>query len=316
MKPIVCLYHKDCIDGYAAAWVVGHACGFESVEFVAVSHGRDWPLMLMEGREVYIVDFLPNSPADLSSDALKDMAKAKRLVMLDHHESAYANWKDVPLLEHWTYRYEPDLSGVGVAWRWFFGAKKEMPTALQLIQDRDLWKFQLDLTREFHAVAIAEGLLHQEPSENDWLARMVDSGVSDERWYVRNDHIRIEGAAILKEQKNFLKTLLKRARLITVLGHEVPICNVPYDLRSEAGFWLSLKYPFSITYDDVWEEGVRKYSIRSNRKTGINVMPIAEAFGGGGHKHAAAFTTSVEEKNLFWIAPAHSFQFKLDLEIE
>jgi oligoribonuclease NrnB/cAMP/cGMP phosphodiesterase (DHH superfamily) len=155
MKDILCLYHQDCIDGHAAAWVVGHACGFESVEFVPVGHGKDLPLM--DGKEVYMVDFLPNSPGDIDKDVLKSMAKAKRLVMLDHHETAWANWKDVPLLEHWTYRYEPNMSGVGVAWRWFFGANKPMPLPLQMIQDRDLWKFELTLTREFHAVAVSQG---------------------------------------------------------------------------------------------------------------------------------------------------------------
>ncbi len=312
MKPILCLYHKDCIDGHAAAWVVGHACGFENVEFVAVSHGGDWPPLA--DREVYIVDFLPNSPTDLSQETLKDMAQAKQVVMLDHHESAYANWKDVPLPEHWTYRYEPELSGVGVTWRHFFG-KIELPGPLQLIQDRDLWRFQLDGTREFHAVAISHGLLRETPSDEGWLAKLMSWEYSGLPWTGMSDKLRIEGEAILRDQKNFLQTLLKRSRVITVLGYEVPICNVPYDLRSEAGFWLSLKYPFSITYDDIWEEGLRKYSIRSNKKTGINVVPIAEAFGGGGHKHAAAFTTSVEDANLFWIPPS-AFQFKLDLEIE
>jgi hypothetical protein len=46
----------------------------------------------------------------------------------------------------------------------------------------------------------------------------------------------------------------------------------------------------------------------------MNVMPIAEAFGGGGHKHAAAFTTAVDEKLLFWLPPSNGlFQMKLDL---
>jgi oligoribonuclease NrnB/cAMP/cGMP phosphodiesterase (DHH superfamily) len=312
MKDILCLYHQDCIDGHAAAWVVGHACGFESVEFVPVGHGKDLPLM--DGKEVYMVDFLPNSPADIDKDVLKSMAKAKRLVILDHHESAWANWKDVPLLEHWTYRYEPSMSGVGVAWRWFFGGNKPMPLPLQLIQDRDLFQFQLAGTREFHAVAVAYGLLQDIPKEDNWLGERVTDELAGISLWDSPVRIMAEGGAILRDQKNYLNTLLKRARLISVLGYEVPICNVPYDLRSDAGFWLSIKYPFSITYDDMWSEGVRRYSIRSNKKTGINVMPIAEAFGGGGHKHAAAFTTAVDEKLLFWMPPANgAFQMKLDL---
>lgn len=309
MEKTLCIYHKDCIDGYAAAWVVGHAIGFENVEFHAASHGT--PLPSMAGRIVYMVDFLPSSPGDVEIDTLKEMGQAKRIVVLDHHESAYANWKDVPLLDNWTYRYEPELSGVGVTWRWFFG-KQPMPMALQLIQDRDLWKFELKLSREFHAVAVSEGLLLKTPSEDSWLTRMIDSGVSDERWYVRNDLIRLEGAAIIRDQKNHIQTLLKRARIVLFMGYEVPVCNIPYELRSEAGFWLSLKYPFSITYDDVWSEGIRKYSVRSNKKTGIDVMKVTEPWGGGGHKHASGFALSIDEP--FPFTYLYGQQLKLDFE--
>lgn len=309
MKEVLCLYHKDCIDGYASAWVVGHACGFENVEFVAVNYGD--PLPPLAGRQVYIVDF-SFDPADMPGDTLKEMAKAKRVVMLDHHETAYENWKDVPLLDHWTFRYEPSMSGVGVTWRWLFGGNKPMPMALQLIQDRDLWKFELKLSREFHAVAVSEGLLLKTPSEDSWLTRMIDSGVSDERWYVRNDLIRLEGTAIIREQKNFIQTLLQRATLVNFRGYEVPVCNVPYDLRSDAGFWLSLKYPFSITYDDIWSQGIRKYSVRSNKKTGIDVKAITKPWDGGGHKHASGFTMPVDMPHPFTIVQGK--QLKLDFE--
>lgn len=312
MSKVLCLFHRDCIDGYAAAWVVGYACGFENVEFVPVNHGQEWPDLT--GREVYVVDFMPNSPADLSSETLKSMAQAKRLVILDHHEGPWTNWKDVPLLEHWSYRYEPNLSGVGVAWRWFFGGNHEMPRALQLIQDRDLWLFQMTGSREFHEVAISHGLLADQPKEDSWLGRMVNYEIGMCRDL--NDlmpEIHTEGQAILRAQKQQLQTLLKRARVVSVAGYEVPLCQVPYDLRSEAGFWLSLKYPFSVTYDDIWSAGIRKYSIRSNKKTGINVIPIAEAFGGSGHKHAAAFNQPVDEQLLFRL-PSWGVQLKLEFE--
>jgi oligoribonuclease NrnB/cAMP/cGMP phosphodiesterase (DHH superfamily) len=308
MDKVLCVYHKDCIDGYAAAWVVGHACGFENVEFVAANYGDALPVL--EGREVYIVDF-SYDPAELSTDDLKQMAKAKRLVMLDHHETAYANWKDVPLLDHWTFRYEPAMSGVGVAWRWFFGGNKAMPMPLQLIQDRDLWQFQLEGSREFHAVAVSYGLLREAPTEHGWLGQLIE----DTPFWLNgppSDIIMIQGKAIIRDQKNLIQTLLQRAHLVSCRGYEVPLCQVPYDMRSDAGFWLSLKYPFSITYDDVWSDGVRKYSFRSNKKTGIDVMKVTQPWGGGGHKHASGFTVPIDLP--FPFLAVQGRQLKLDFE--
>jgi uncharacterized protein len=290
MDKVLCLYHRDCIDGHAAAWVVGYACGFENVEFVAIGYQTELPDF--KGREVYCVDIAPNP----SFDFMHNVSRAKKVVILDHHETAYEKWQNIKLGDPHVYRYDPACSGVGVAWKWFFGALREMPWALQLIQDRDLFNFQLPNTREFHEVAISHGLLTAAPAEESWLGRMVnyEIGLAGDL----NDlmpEIRAEGQAIVRAQKVMLQTLLQRARVIEVHGYKVPICAIPYDLRSEAGFWLSLKYPFSITYDDNWATGERRYSIRSNKKTGIDVRGIAEMYGGGGHKHAAAWTKMVDE---------------------
>jgi oligoribonuclease NrnB/cAMP/cGMP phosphodiesterase (DHH superfamily) len=306
-QKVLCIYHKDCMDGYASAWVVGFACGFENVEFVAANYGD--PLPDLTGREVYIVDY-SYDPADVSSDLLKSMARAKRLVMLDHHETAWENWKDVPLLDHWTFRYEANMSGVGVTWRWFFGGNRPMPMALQLVQDRDLFNFRLPGTREFHAVAVSHGLLRETPREESWLGDEVLS----RPWFEGppGDTTMSQGQAILREQKNFIQTLLQRARIVNFGGYEVPVCAIPYELRSEAGFWLSLKYPFSVTYDDVWRDGVRKYSVRSNKKTGIDVKAVTKPWAGGGHAHASGFSLPLDEPFPFTVV--NHAQLKLDLD--
>jgi oligoribonuclease NrnB/cAMP/cGMP phosphodiesterase (DHH superfamily) len=306
-QKVLCIYHKDCMDGYASAWVVGYACGFENVEFLAANYGDELPDLT--GREVYIVDF-SYDPGDVPRQMLREMAKAKRLVMLDHHATAWEAWQDVPLLEHWTFRYEPNMSGVGVTWRWFFGGNRPMPMALQLVQDRDLWSFQLPGTREFHAVAVSHGLLRETPREESWLGDEVLS----RPWFdgPPSDSVMIEGRSIIRDQKNLIQTMIRRARIVNFRGYQVPVCAMPHEMRSEAGHLLNAQYPFSITYDDVWSEGVRKYSLRSRRKGGANLLPIAAYFGGGGHQNASGFTMALEEP--FPFSFVDHAQLKLDLE--
>lgn len=305
---VLCLYHRDCIDGYAAAWVVGHACGFENVEFVPIGYKDTLPEF--KGREVYCVDISP----DPTWEFLHQVSLAKKVVILDHHETAWEKWKNIRLADPHQYRYEPELSGVGVTWRWFFGALKPMPRVLAHIQDRDLWRFQLPGSHEVHAVATSKAMLRALPQEDSWLGQQVENDWGKFGLDTLPDQIRIQGEAIIAYQKEYLQVLLKRARVIQVQGHMVPVCNIPYDLRSEAGFWLSLKYPFSITYDDNWATGERRYSIRSNKKTGINVLPIAAVYGGGGHRHGAGWSTPVDAEPLF---PCLGLQqLTLDLTIE
>jgi oligoribonuclease NrnB/cAMP/cGMP phosphodiesterase (DHH superfamily) len=298
------------MDGHAAAWVVGHACGFENVEFVPIGYNAELPDF--KGREVYMVDIA----LDPTFELMHQISRAKKVVILDHHDTAYAKWQNVKLAEPHMYRYMPERSGVGVTWCWFFGALLEMPQALQLVQDRDLWQFQMYGTKEFHEVALSHGLLDTVPAQEDWLGRMVnyEIGLAGDLTEVLKESIMAEGQAILRSKKQTLQMLLKRARVVNFMGYEVPLCQVPYDLRSEAGFWLSLKYPFSITYDDNWATGERRYSVRSNKKTGISVLPIGEAHGGGGHKHAVGWTRDVATDDFCYVTLNN--QLKLDLEIQ
>jgi oligoribonuclease NrnB/cAMP/cGMP phosphodiesterase (DHH superfamily) len=122
----------------------------------------------------------------------------------------------------------------------------------------------------------------------------------------------IEGRAIIREQKNLIQTMIRRARIVNFRGYQVPVCAMPHEMRSEAGHLLNAQYPFSITYDDVWSEGVRKYSLRSRRKGGANLLPIAAYFGGGGHQNASGFTMALEEP--FPFSFVDHAQLKLDLE--
>jgi uncharacterized protein len=310
MEKVLCLYHRDCIDGHAAAWVVGYACGFENVEFVAIGYESELPDF--KGREVYCVDIAPRPTPEF----MRNVSCAKKVVILDHHETSWTNWESFKMGEPHVYRYKPLCSGVGVTWQWFYGSLTKMPYALQLVQDRDLFNFSLVGTREFHEVAISQGILSAPPAEESWFGRMVKYEVSQAHDFSDlMPEIHTEGQAILRAQKVMLQTLLKRARVVNIAGHDVPLCNIPYDLRSEAGFWLSQKYPFSVTYDDNWATGERRYSIRSNKKTGIDVQPIAAFYGGGGgHKHAAGWTTSVDTEIPWTCASAK--QLQLDLEIE
>jgi hypothetical protein len=73
---------------------------------------------------------------------------------------------------------------------------------------------------------------------------------------------------------------------MTIAGHTVPACNVPYMWASDAGHIMAQGHPFAACF---WIDGKEiAFSLRS-APDGLDVSEIAKRFGGGGHKHAAAF---------------------------
>lgn len=261
MNPL-CIYHGHCADGFAAAWVVRKAF-FGDVDFHIGVHGEAPPDV--HGRDVFIVDF--SYPRDVM---LRMIGQAASLTLLDHHQSANDALADIPGA---IVRIQTGLSGAMIAWQYFFRGTTP-PLLLQHIQDRDLWRFHLDDTREVMA-----GL----------FSYPYDFEIYD-RWMstTRLDGLAADGAAILRKQEKDLAELLPMLTQSMMIGGKVvPVANVPYIWASDAGERLAIGQPFAATYWDgpKW----RKFSLRSTVPSGDDVAAIAQAYGGGGHRHAAGF---------------------------
>lgn len=259
----LCIYHGNCADGFGAATAVKMALG-DDVELLAGHYQNEPPEV--SGRDVIMVDF------SYKRDVLISMAKqAKSILILDHHKSAEADLVDLP--ENVTAYFNMDKSGAVLAWEYFHEGKK-IPKLLLHIQDRDLWKFEIEGTREVQAC------LFSYPYEIDlWVDLLTNVDVSK---------MRADGKAIERKHFKDIDELIKSAGYRTIIaGYDVPVLNAPYFFSSDAGHIMGKNEPFAACY---WEtEKGRTYSLRSD-DNGIDVSEIASKFGGGGHKHAAGFS--------------------------
>ncbi len=265
MNQFLCIYHGGCADGFAAAWVVRKAL-FEKVDFHAGVYGDEPPDVT--GRHVVMVDF------SYPREVLQHMhATAASLTVIDHHLSAKEDLTDPDLLPTAEVIFKLGLSGCMLAWMHFFPVYSP-PRLLKHIQDRDLWLFQLDATREIMA-----GL----------FSHPYDFAIYD-HWMAasRLDGLATDGAAILRKQQQDLDLLLPLLTHKMQIGdHLVPVANLPHIMASDAGARLAAGQPFAATYWDgpKW----RTFSLRSQAPDGEDVARIAEKYGGGGHRHAAGF---------------------------
>jgi len=258
----ICIYHGNCADGFGAATVVRMALGSDEVVFYSGVHQEPPPDVT--GREVIIVDF------SYKRDVLIDMAaQASSILIIDHHKTAKSDLVNLP--DNVETHFDMTKSGAVMAWEYFFPDKK-IPRLLLHIQDRDLWKFELEGTREIQACVFSY------PYDFDVWEKMFNENPEK----LREDGVAIER----KHFKDINEFIAVAAYTGIVAGYKVPMLNAPYFWSSDAGHILAEGHPFAVCYWDT--KNGRVFSLRSTND-GVDVSEIAAKFGGGGHKHAAGF---------------------------
>ena len=256
----LCIYHGNCADGFTSAWVVRRALG-EGVDFYAGVYQNDPPDVT--GRDVILTDF------SYKRAVLEGIVeRAASVLILDHHKTAQADLEGLPGA---VTVFDMERAGSRITWDHFYPGAKP-PELLLHIEDRDLWRFNMQGTREIQANVFSY------PYEFDVWDRLMDQKPSD---------LAIEGRAI--ERKHF-KDIEELTKVVTrefeIGGYRVPVANLPYTLTSDAGHLLAKDKPFAGCYWDT-PDG-RVFSLRST-DDGMDVGEVAKLYGGGGHKHASGF---------------------------
>ncbi|MCB1534889.1 MAG: hypothetical protein KDJ44_09225 [Rhodoblastus sp.] len=287
MKPDVCIYHSPCADGFGAAYAVWER--WHDVQLIPGVYGEAPPDAT--GKHVLLVDFSYKRPV---LEAMSE--KAASITILDHHKTAEADLEtfavvnpvDADSIDDVVAATQPGLgniraifnmgkSGAVLAWE-FCHPGQEVPLLLKYVEDRDLWRFELEDSR-----AIAAWVFSYPYDLGTWA--VMRNRISHP---VTRAGAVAEGEAIeRKHHKDVAELLEKTVRPMVIGGRKVLCANLPYTMASDAAGKLAEGAPFGACYFDR-ADGMRVFSLRSTRD-GEDVSAIAAAYGGGGHKHAAGF---------------------------
>ena len=258
----IVIYHEGCADGFCSAWIAHKK--YPDAEYFPTHYGCDPPPV--RGRDVLILDF------SYERDVLEQLhAEANSLRVYDHHKTVKEN------LEGLSYCiFDMNKCAAGMTWDAFFDM--DPPWLVKYVEDRDLWKWELENSRQINA-AIASY-----PHEFDAWDEIRAKGPKE---------IIEEGQAILRWQQRKIQIMCKDLRIVEFQGYKIPAVNSRI-LHSEIGDYLRADYPFVI----IWfrsNDGQTVIGMRSNRDNGVDVGALAKQFpGGGGHTHASGFTVPVD----------------------
>jgi oligoribonuclease NrnB/cAMP/cGMP phosphodiesterase (DHH superfamily) len=289
MNPLeidIVFFHSPCQDGIGAAWVANKYAKENNLKylFVGISNNSNPIETDINDKNIIFFDYAP------SEEQIKTLNCAKAFFIVDHHKT-----NEERLKNYSNTIFNLNKSGAGLAWEYFY-PDRSIPLFLQMIQDRDLWKWEIPMSRAF-----CDGLFTyciSMTTSNSNVFELFDTIHND-----TNKFNEIYALGVILEKKkqkqleNIASTVTKKTYIYD--NYKVCITNCDHELASDLGNMILLKYDFDFVvcwkYDHINEE--YWLSLRANNK--VDVSEICKKYGGGGHKNASGCSTKIHPSILF-----------------
>lgn len=271
----------NCPDGTCSAWVLKHYLekmnNTEDVEFFGCIAGKTLNID-HKNKDVYFVDI------SYKRDQILQIAKvAKSITIYDHHESARKELIDLKEDNIHTV-FDMARCGAQITWDEKF-PKMKRPWFVEIIADRDLWKFEIPESKE-----IGKYLMYYNMYNNESYDALLNCNKND------IDNMKKEGKLLLEVETKQNNRIAKGAN-ITLLTtpdkqqYKVYLVNCLHENSSDVGNILAQKqdcdfaacFRYNYPTDEWW------ISLRAHHDH-IDLTNIAKQYGGGGHKKASGIS--------------------------
>lgn len=274
MRPVICIYHKDCVDGTTAAAVVLRR--FPHAKCFPLSHGhtdRDLDDILNvtpRDARVYVVD------SALAVEAF--LARGNEVSVIDHHVSEHERVEALlPLYKTLDYTFDTTRSGSSLTWITLFRGEP-IPQLIAYVEDSDLWNQALgeNTKHVVHYLSIRNNDPHA-------VNALMDSPIED---------IIAHGRTISEYTDATIARLITIPPLTLHIGqHHVPAFNIT-DHQSAAGNILAERFDRTVALFTIKGDQV-KFSFRCLDHHTPSSLDLAAALGGGGHRNASGANMSL-----------------------
>lgn len=282
MVKILNIYHKDCSDGTGSAAAMKKKFG-EDVDCIPVGHDYAdiMQVTLNNYDEIYFTDFC------LKQEDMDYLLKnfEGKVIVIDHHSGIVTMLRE--LYEVYKDKFEYILnnskSGAVLTWEYFFD-KKDIPSMVYNIQDRDLWKFELENTKHVTNFIYYSNIINNPET----MLKTLDD----------KDFVIKEGKVITQVIDFKINNIYEQIKEgdNEIFSGDLPKLKIfnSLEYKSELGNMLSKLYNEPVGIYNVVGNIVH-ISIRSVEGQKHNAQEYAQYFGGNGHKHAAGCRISFED---------------------
>ena len=281
------IFHHNDLDGRAAAAIVYHGIKNtlskgEKVKFQELNYKKKINYRSLNEKEVaYVVDY--SFTEDTIKQLSKIVEKSKNVIWLDHHKSSKDLIKKYPDLfdkfkeKGLSHNIKMTESGAMLAWKKFFKkAKVEIPNWVVYIDDYDRWVHRYDDSENFR---FGMDMWDQEPTGKTFEYLIEDPSYADE--------IIFNGAIAVEYRNQCNKYNLSKVYEAMLDGKKCLVMNT--NAGNSSVFCDKINdYDFVVVWS--YSDKTYYYSLYSHSK-GADCEEIARKFGGGGHVHAAGFTS-------------------------
>lgn len=275
-KEIICIYHKDCIDGTTAAAVVlkkfPHARafplahGYKSADIEAILES------VAATAHIYIVD---------SVLGLEECtAHGNPVTVIDHHISEHGpTLQYVEEHDQVEYIFDNTKSGASLAWSVFF-PQEPVPRLIELVEDMDLWLGKYG--EETEHVNNYLSLWRNNPQK---VSELCDQNIQTliTQGTPLTANVSVEAA----------KFILLKPLLLSLGNHTVRAYNIT-NHQSLCGNTLSSATAGVVALYTIDGDEVR-LSFRSLDMQTPSALDIAEVLQGGGHRNASGARMKLQD---------------------
>ncbi len=200
----------------------------------------------------------------------KLLTKVASLQIWDHHASAALDLYKFPGAI-----FDMNRSGAGLAWDLGIGSPR--PWLVNVVEDRDLWRFKFEETKACIAYLASQDFTFENWT---WIFELGESEVAR------------RGEAILGYIKQYGRNALETSRVEIVpvnggVAFPVPTVNIQYMNASEHLHELLQQNPnckFVVSY---FRQADGRWRLSFRCRDDYDVAKVAEHYGGGGHQKAA-----------------------------
>ena len=299
MKFNYVIYHKNCLDGFAAFFLLHEAKKIEKTALIYpdVPSAKRYPPGI-ENKNILIVDVA------YANDIIRDIIiKANSVTFIDHHITIHEGMKDLAKkFSKLNLIYDEKMSGCTLMWKYLYGTIRP-PLFIRYIEDNDIGLWRMNDCKDFiTALRVKYSTKLNFKTLKKWNKLYKDSTIKK---LINLGKIYGEYKAFLAEDNSKRFTLErfpsdkfyeKYSQIFKKPGqYKVAVyCGTPCPTSQDISEFIFKNYSCDFMISWILNLEKKDY-VLTFRSKHVDVGEIAKTLGGGGHKLAASGVVKMKD---------------------